>query len=86
MAGARLEATYGPDCIHIWFTAYADFLISWDPFYYNIDIGISVGAAFPSRSASSAASTSTSRVARRVLHYPDRRCMAKSPWTWPSPP
>jgi hypothetical protein len=46
MAGARMEATYGPDCIHIWFTAYTDFLLSWDPFYYDIQIGISVGAAF----------------------------------------
>ena len=46
MAGARFEATYGPDCIHVWFTAYTDFLLSWDPFYYDISIGIGVGAAF----------------------------------------
>jgi large repetitive protein len=46
MAGARMEATYGPDCIHVWFTAYTDFLLSWDPFFYDIQIGISVGAAF----------------------------------------
>jgi hypothetical protein len=46
MAGTRFEATYGPSCIHVWFTAYADFLISWDPFYYDIDVGVSVGASF----------------------------------------
>ncbi|HZZ37514.1 MAG TPA: DUF6603 domain-containing protein [Acidobacteriaceae bacterium] len=46
MAGGRLEVTYGISCAYIWFTAYADFLISWDPFYYEIDIGISVGATF----------------------------------------
>ncbi len=46
MAGARMEATYGPDCIHVWFTAYTDFLLSWDPFYYDIQIGIGVGAEF----------------------------------------
>ena len=46
MAGGRLELTYGISCAYIWFTAYADFLISWDPFYYNIDLGISVGATF----------------------------------------
>ncbi|HEY6489867.1 MAG: DUF6603 domain-containing protein [Terracidiphilus sp.] len=46
MAGTRFEATYGPSAIHIWFTAYADFLISWDPFYYDIDVGVSVGASF----------------------------------------
>jgi hypothetical protein len=46
MAGGRLELTYGISCAYIWFTAFADFLISWDPFYYEIDIGISVGATF----------------------------------------
>jgi hypothetical protein len=45
MAGARLDLTWGASCAYVWFTAYADFLISWDPFYYEIDIGISVGAS-----------------------------------------
>ncbi len=45
MAGARLDLTWGASCANVWFTAYADFLISWDPFYYEIDIGISVGAS-----------------------------------------
>jgi large repetitive protein len=46
MVGTRMEATYGPDAIHVWFTAYADFLLSWDPFYYRVDIGVSIGASF----------------------------------------
>lgn len=46
MAGARMEATYGPDWINVWFTAYTDFLLSWDPFYYNISAGVSLGATF----------------------------------------
>jgi hypothetical protein len=46
MAGARMEATYGPECIHVWFTAYTDFLLSWDPFYYDVSVGIGVGAEF----------------------------------------
>ncbi|HEY9137080.1 MAG TPA: DUF6603 domain-containing protein, partial [Terriglobus sp.] len=49
MAGTRFEATYGPSCIYIWFTAYCDFLLSWDPFYYAIDVGVSVGATFQIR-------------------------------------
>lgn len=49
MAGTKFDATYGPDCIHVWFTAYCDFLISWDPFYYDIDVGVSVGATFSMR-------------------------------------
>jgi len=46
MAGARMEATYGPDWIQVWFTAYTDFLLSWDPFFYNISAGVSLGASF----------------------------------------
>jgi hypothetical protein len=41
-----MEATYGPDWIQVWFTAYTDFLLSWDPFYYDISAGVSVGAKF----------------------------------------
>ena len=46
MAGTRFDATYGPDWLFVWFHAYCDFLISWDPFYYDISIGVSVGATF----------------------------------------
>ncbi len=49
MAGGSLTVTYGISCANIWFNAYADFLISWDPFYYSIDIGISVGASLSIR-------------------------------------
>ncbi len=45
MAGTRMDATYGPDWIHVWFTAYTDFLISWDPFHYDVEIGVQVGLA-----------------------------------------
>ena len=46
MAGTRFDATYGPSWLFVWFSAWCDFLISWDPFYYDISIGISVGATF----------------------------------------
>jgi hypothetical protein len=46
MAGTRFDATYGPNVIHVWFTAYTDFLLSWEPFYYDVDIGVGVGAEF----------------------------------------
>ena len=46
MAGTRMEATYGPDWLCVWFTAYTDFLLSWDPFFYDIRVGIAVGARF----------------------------------------
>jgi large repetitive protein len=36
MAGGRLEASYNKAGIYASFTAYADFLIAWDPFHYDI--------------------------------------------------
>jgi hypothetical protein len=46
MAGGSFDASYGPDWIQVWFSSYADFLASWDPFYFEADAGISVGATF----------------------------------------
>lgn len=46
MAGVRMETSYGPDWLQLWYTAYADFLISWDPFHYEGDVGVEVGARF----------------------------------------
>lgn len=45
MAGGRLEAVFDSGFVRAWFEAHADLLIAWDPFGYNVDIGISVGAA-----------------------------------------
>ena len=45
MAGGRLEARLTAGPLSAWFIAYADFLISWDPFHYDIAIGIEVGVA-----------------------------------------
>jgi large repetitive protein len=44
MAGLRLELVYGPDWLQLWFTAHADFLAEWDPFKFQGDVGIAVGA------------------------------------------
>ena len=30
MAGARMEVTYGPSWLQLWFTSYSDFLAQWD--------------------------------------------------------
>ena len=45
MAGGRLEAVFDAGAVRAWFDAHADFLVAWDPFAYNIDIGISVGVS-----------------------------------------
>ncbi len=46
MAGVRFEAVYDVGWLKAWFIAWADFLLSWDPFHYDISIGVSLGARF----------------------------------------
>ena len=45
MAGGSISVTasFGP--VSAWFDAYLDFLISWDPFAYEFDIGVEIGAS-----------------------------------------
>lgn len=45
MAGGSLSATasFGP--ISAWFNCYVDFLVAWDPFAYEFDIGVEIGAS-----------------------------------------
>ncbi|MEL6862763.1 MAG: DUF6603 domain-containing protein [Bacteroidota bacterium] len=46
MAGGSLNAVYQSGGLKAWFSAKADFLISWKPFYYDISIGVSVGVSY----------------------------------------
>jgi hypothetical protein len=46
MAGGRLSAVYTQGNLKAWFIAYADFLITWKPFTYDIRIGVSIGASY----------------------------------------
>ena len=43
MAGGKLCAVYQSSSVKVWFIAYADFLLNWKPFYYLIDMGVSLG-------------------------------------------
>jgi hypothetical protein len=45
MLGGRLEAVFDAGAIRAWFIAYADVLIAWDPFTYDVAIGVSVGVS-----------------------------------------
>jgi hypothetical protein len=45
MAGGRLCAVFHAGPIDAWFTAYANFLLNWQPFHYAIDMGIAIGVA-----------------------------------------
>ncbi|MFI6517745.1 DUF6603 domain-containing protein [Spirillospora sp. NPDC050679] len=46
MFGGRIEAAYNTDVVRLWFTAWLDVLLGWDPFYYRVDMGVEVGATF----------------------------------------
>lgn len=46
MAGGALEALYQSGNLRAWFTAYADFLIYWKPFYFTAGIGVDVGVSY----------------------------------------
>ena len=46
MAGAHLEATWHKDQLKAWFTASADFLISWEPYHYDARLYVDLGASY----------------------------------------
>jgi hypothetical protein len=46
MAGGSLEAVYESGNLRAWFTAYADMLIYWKPFYFTAQIGIDIGVSY----------------------------------------
>jgi hypothetical protein len=43
MAGGSLSATLSLGPVSAWLTAYVDFLVSWDPFSYEFDVGSEIG-------------------------------------------
>ncbi|PHH93130.1 hypothetical protein CDD83_510 [Cordyceps sp. RAO-2017] len=46
MAGGHLHASFSAGPISAWFDAFADFLINYKPFYFNMQAGVSVGVGF----------------------------------------
>jgi hypothetical protein len=46
MAGGGLEVLFHSGELQAWFTAQADLLVSWHPFFYLADIAISIGVSY----------------------------------------
>ncbi len=46
MMGGNLAIVYENGRLKAWFKAWAEFFMQWDPFMYDISIGISIGASF----------------------------------------
>jgi hypothetical protein len=46
MAGGSLSATYVDDSLNAWFDTSLDFLISWQPYHYEAQFHLSIGASY----------------------------------------
>ncbi len=46
MLGGSLEVQYASGDLKAWFTAHADILVFWKPFYFDATIGVSVGVSY----------------------------------------
>jgi len=46
MVGGNLKATYQSGHIKAWFDAHADVIIRWKPFWFDADIGLTIGASY----------------------------------------
>jgi hypothetical protein len=46
MAGGGLQILFHDGDLQAWFTANADFLVSWRPFFYLADIDVSIGVSY----------------------------------------
>lgn len=46
MAGGQLSVTYQSGNLRAWFKAWANMLVYWNPFHFDVEIGTSVGASY----------------------------------------
>lgn len=46
MGGGALEVLFHDGDLRAWFSAYADFLFTWKPFYFIGDVGVEIGASY----------------------------------------
>ena len=46
MVGGYLQATYQSGHLKAWFDAHADAIIRWKPFWFDADIGLTIGASY----------------------------------------
>lgn len=46
MAGGQLNVTYQQGDLRAWFRAWANMLLYWNPFHFDVEIGVTVGASY----------------------------------------
>lgn len=46
MAGGQLSVTYQEGDLRAWFRAWANMLLMWNPFHFDVEFGVTVGASY----------------------------------------
>ena len=80
MAGGFLSVTFQMGPIRAWLDAAANFLIQWKPFYYEIDVHISVGVEFKTEIAGVGITLSAALGALLELWGPSTAGRARIDW------
>jgi hypothetical protein len=81
MAGGSLEVLFQSGDLKAWFTAYADLMIRWKPFYFTADIGVSIGASYRLNLAFTSVTLSVELGATLALHGPPTGGVVHVHWT-----
>ena len=80
MAGGFLSVTFEMGPIRAWLDAAANFLIQWKPFYYEIDVHISIGVEFKAEIAGVGITLTASLGALLELWGPSTAGRARIDW------
>lgn len=81
MAGGALEAIYKDGALDASFTAWANFLINWEPFFYDIDAGIHIKVSYRMETPLGTATPSTELSADIHIWGPEFAGTAHVSWT-----
>ena len=80
MAGGTLNVVFTAGPLRAWLMAQANFLIEWQPFYFDVEISVSIGAAFHTEIAGVSITISAELGAALYLSGPPTHGHAKVSW------
>lgn len=80
MAGGALNVVFTAGPLRAWLMAQANFLIEWQPFYFDVAISVSIGAAFHTKVAGVSITVSAELGATLHLSGPPTHGHAKVSW------
>lgn len=80
MAGGYLKVLFEAGPLSAWLDAQANFIIQWKPFWFEVDIGVSVGVAFKTKIGSVSITLSVSLGADLILEGPPTHGKARVNW------